>query len=638
MGALNTEQSNVEAVTALTNAPTIRKLLRVPDEDGKTNFEILKVQAIKELANGHNCEVTLRVDLAFGHEGLPVPENERYSVRTETVRRIDLKDVAEFAELELNDKQQYIGAGSTVEAVATLLGAALTEDDITVSPIKDVFWVRAKENSVGYTGQLTIAGEAAPVIKVPTSITATLSAADVNVDSAVTYTVDLLPADVNDKTYTVTADKPALVTIDTTAKTVTGKAAGVVKLTFQSVAAPTVKVEKTLNVKSLPVVKPTGIQVTNVPTEMFDGNEVSGVTVAVTPANAADKTYTVTTNDPDILTTTPDGKTITAVGVGNGTVTYTANGDPSVKQEFPISVTPPPPTQITVEGMPETLEVNGVGEGYVSIFPVNAKQEWTATSSNPDVVTVELLETRAIVKAIGTGTATITIATTELPSIKWTGEVVVPEDPNKDATYEAKVTFKPDFGATTNDFHAGYVNVGDIVNLVIRPIGLVVPQAITLTVADAGAVIELDTEHTLTPGVDLVVPMIITAADITKATSIYINIAGEHVGMSMGFYIKDPAVVPTTATFNTVPPNIPAGNVFGASVVLDVGVNEYIVREAVWSSSHPNDVDIELYSATNPLSAKISLGSGLAIDTVVKLTCVVDGITAVSGDIKIIAP
>ena len=332
MGDTNTNNSanNVDAVTALTNAATIRKLLRLPNEDGKTNFEIIQVRSISELANGHNCEVTIRVDLAFGHEGLPVPENERYSVRTETVRRIDLKDVAEFAELELNDKQQYIGAGSTVEEVATLLGAALTEDDITVSPIKDVFWVRAKDTSVGYTGMLTIAaGEEVPIIKVPTSITATLSATEVNVGSAVTYTADLLPVDAEDKSYTVVADKPALVTIDTVAKTVTGKGVGIVMLTFQSVAAPSVKVEKTLNVKSIPIIKPTGITVTGLTAPLVI-NEVRPFTATVTPANAADKNVTVQSLTPSILTVDAPSGTITAVGVGAGQLRFVASGDASV--------------------------------------------------------------------------------------------------------------------------------------------------------------------------------------------------------------------------------------------------------------------------------------------------------------------
>lgn len=194
MGDSNTNQStgNVEAVTALTNAATIRKLLRLPNEEGKTNFEILEVRSISDLPNGHNCEVTIRVDLAFGHEGLPVPENERYSVRTETVRRIDLKEVAKLAGLEINDKQQYVGSVTDVESVGALLKAKLTEDDITIAQIKDVMWVRAKPESVGFVGMLTFAEGGESGEELPTSITATLSAAEVEVGSKITGAVTSL--------------------------------------------------------------------------------------------------------------------------------------------------------------------------------------------------------------------------------------------------------------------------------------------------------------------------------------------------------------------------------------------------------------------------------------------------------------
>ena len=428
MGDTNTNNSanNVDAVTALTNAATIRKLLRLPNEDGKTNFEIIQVRSIPELSNGHNCEVTIRVDLAFGHEGLPVPENERYSVRTETVRRIDLKEVAKLAGLEINDKQQYIGSVTDVESVGALLKAKLTEDDITIAQIKDVMWVRAKPESVGFVGMLTFAEAGEPGEKLPTS-------------------------------------------------------------------------------------------------------------------------------DPAVLTVNSDGTTITAITAGNATVTYTANGDTGVKFEQAIAVS-------------------------------------------------------------------------------------VPVDPNKDASYESKVTFKSDFGTNTGEFHAGYVNVGDMVNLIIRPVDLVEPQAITLSVSNPAASIELDATHTLTPRTDLVVPMIINGTTTTDPISIYVKINDQPVGMSMGFYIKDPAVVPTTATFAAVPANIPAGESFGSSVTLDVGLNEYIVRDAVWTSTHPDDVTLTPFSITNPLSMNVQLGAGLEVGTVVKLTCVVDGITAVSNDITIIAP
>ena len=257
MGELNTNSSNnVEAVTSLTNAATIRKLLRKPGRSGKSNFEILQVRGIPELANGHNCEVTLRVDLAFGHTGLPIPENERYSKRTETVRRIDLKEVAELAGLTLNDKNQYVGTVTDVESVATLLKANIGEEDITITPIQDVFWIRAKAESVGFIGGLTVAASGAPVIVVPTSIAATLSAAQVDVGSKVTATVVVGPANAADKTYTVVSSNPAIATVNANGTEITGVAAGDVTITYTSVAAPTVKVGKVLNVKSLPVVKP----------------------------------------------------------------------------------------------------------------------------------------------------------------------------------------------------------------------------------------------------------------------------------------------------------------------------------------------------------------------------------------------
>lgn len=551
MGELNTNSSNnVEAVTSLTNAATIRKLLRKPDVNGKTNFEILQVRGIPELANGHNCEVTLRVDLAFGHTGLPIPENERYSKRTETVRRIDLKEVAELAGLTLNDKNQYVGTVTDVESVATLLKANIGEEDITIAPIQDVFWIRAKAESVGFIGGLTVAASGAPVIVVPTSIAATLSAAQVDIGSKVTATVVVDPANAADKSYTVVSSNPAIATVNANGTEITGVDGGDVTITYTSVAAPTVKVEKALYVKSLPVIKPATIEAIWGDLNTLAIGDKFTPTVTVLPADAVDKTYTLYSENTAAIDVV-NGEYV-VVGYGPTELQVIANGDTSVKSVTAVTVS-------------------------------------------------------------------------------------APVDPNKDASYESKVTFKSEFGANPGEFHAGYVNVGDMVNLIIRPVNLVEAQPVTLSLSNPNASIELDTDHTLTPGVDLVVPMIINGSTTTDPVSIYVNIGGQPVGMSMGFYIKDPAVVPTTATFASVPNNIPAGNNFGSSVTLDVGLNEYIVREAVWTSSHPDDVSFTPFSATDPLSMDVHLGEGLAVGTLVKLTCVVDGVTAVSDDITIIA-
>ncbi len=290
MGDSNTNNSanNVDAVTALTNAATIRKLLRLPNRDGKTNFEIVQVRSISELANGHNCEVTIRVDLAFGHEGLPVPENERYSVRTETVRRIDLKDVAKLAGLELNDKHQYVGAATDVAAVAGLLKANLTEDDITVSPIKDVMWVRAKPESVGFVGMLTFAEGGESGDKLPASITATLSAAEVEVGSKITGTVEVLPADAANKAFTAVTSDTTIATINVDGTEITVHPA-VTSLTFTN------------------------------PSEVLElSGEVNlGLTVDRTPSTATvgDVVYTVVETSSGVDAEITAGSTLTAIGV-----------------------------------------------------------------------------------------------------------------------------------------------------------------------------------------------------------------------------------------------------------------------------------------------------------------------------------
>ena len=634
MGDTNTNNSanNVDAVTALTNAATIRKLLRLPNEDGKTNFEIIQVRSISELSNGHNCEVTIRVDLAFGHEGLPVPENERYSVRTETVRRIDLKDVAKLAGLELNDKQQYIGAVTDVAAVAALLKANLTEDDITVSPIKDVMWVRAKPDSVGFIGMLTFAegGEVAPVEKLPTAINATLSASEVVIGEKVTATIEVLPADAANKAITVVSSDPTIATVNVDGTEITGVKEGNVTITYTSTAAPTVKAEKPLLVKPQPVVKPTGIQVTNIPTEMVEGDVVNDIVVAVTPANATDKTFTATTDDEFILRVSEDGSSLTAVGFGTGNVTYVANGDTSVKNP------PPKPTSFMIDGAPEALAFNGSAEMYIQLMPLNAVQEWEIVSSDPAIIEATPVENRCILKGVATGTATITITAVADPELIWTKEITVGEDPNKDASYQTKVTFKNEFGQNPDQFHAGYVNAGDTVNLIIRPQGLVSAQSINLSMESQDVEIEFDKEHVMAPGVDLIVPMTVKASVTDAPVSVYIKVGERIVGMSMGFYVKDPTVIPTTAVINNLPPQIPAGNEIGARTELNVAVNEYIVRNAVWSTNQPEYVTVEPWTVIDPLSVRVVIGAGTPVGSEVILACVVDGLTATSSAITII--
>ena len=148
--------------------------------------------------------------------------------------------------------------------------------------------------------------------------------------------------------------------------------------------------------------------------------------------------------------------------------------------------------------------------------------------------------------------------------------------------------------------------------------------------------IEFDKEHVMTPGVDLIVPMTVKASVTDAPVSVYVKVGERIVGMSMGFYVKDPAVIPTTAVINNLPPQIPAGNEIGARTELNVAVNEYIVRNAVWSTNQPEHVTVEPWTITDPLSVRVVIGAGTPVGSEVILTCVVDGLTATSAPITII--
>ena len=546
MGDVNTNTTNaIEAVTALANAPTIRKLLRLPDNAGKTNFEVLAVRAIPELTtNGHNCEVSIRVDLAFGMAGLPINEKERFSVRKETVRRIDLKDIAEFKKLEKNDKNQYLGTVSDVASVATLLGANIGEDDITISQVKDVKLVRAKATSLGYTGAFTVATGGAPVVKLPTAIVVTM-ADEVTVGQKVTGTVVVNPADAADKTYTVTVDKPALATVNAAGTEVTGVAAGVVKVKYVATADATVVAEKTLNVKPLPVVKPTGIEITAKDT--LNIGDVENVMIKVTPDNATVKTFTAVSSNPAVIAVSDNGQVLTTLNVGSADITYTADGDSAITVVKSISVI----------------------------------------------------------------------------------------DPNVAATYDTTLTFKDHYDR--NDHQALHINADDMLTLFIHSEGLVTSKEIVIEPTNNTITITIDSEHTLMPGVDLAIPIIVSNAvpdgsDLTLLVKD--KLTGAVVTGTISAIVHDPAVVPTSATFDRTPPQLPGGAEIGVGVTLDV--TDYIPRSVVWSATPATGVTFTPIDGA-VLNTMVKFAETISVGTQITITGTVDGVVGQSSPIEIIA-
>ena len=626
MGDSNTNQStgNVEAVTALTNAATIRKLLRLPNEEGKTNFEILEVRSISDLANGHNCEVTIRVDLAFGHEGLPVPENERYSVRTETVRRIDLKEVAKLAGLEINDKQQYVGSVTDVESVGALLKAKLTEDDITIAQIKDVMWVRAKPESVGFVGMLTFAEGGESGEKLPTSITAVPSKNELDVNETANVAVTVLPANATDKTWVANSSDTSILTINANGTVVTAVNPGTAKIYYSPTANPSAEIEVEFLVKSQPVVKPTGIRVDDVPATMLVG-DTANITYNIFPLEGNFEGSGVP-QDPTVVSV--QGNQIHALKAGRTNILFSVVGYPSIIAAIQVLVNDPPvipPTSLVAVFDKLTYTVGETFKPTVVGSPANASKLYDYISDNTDVVG----NNENGFTALAPGFAILRVRSQfDLAVITDEIEIEIVPAP----TFEAKFSF----GDTWDSPVANYANAGDILNVVVRGQDLNGSTDVTLAWAEVigvGTDISIDSPITIDPQTGYgVAPVMINSAINGETVIANVLLDGEVVTSTNTLNLYEPAVVPTTITLQYVPAEISRGN--GADLVAELDVNNYTAREVVWSTI-PADIANFIPSQENSLNVNMFVPGTVEVGTLFKVKCVVDGVETTSADIEV---
>lgn len=172
----------------------------------------------------------------------------------------------------------------------------------------------------------------------------------------------------------------------------------------------------------------------------------------------------------------------------------------------------------------------------------------------------------------------------------------------------------------------------------MKPTGLAVAKQINLEVIGAGFTFEFleSNIQTLTPDVDLVVPLAITAATASAPTlDVLVRdaLSGEVLIGTNTSTIHNPAIVVGTVTVPGTPPNFPAGQVFG--VMAQIDVTDYTIRNVSWSSNYPELVTI-IPNEFNALSAMVTLDAGLAVGTKVTLTCSVDDVAGSSADINII--
>lgn len=133
--------------------------------------------------------------------------------------------------------------------------------------------------------------------------------------------------------------------------------------------------------------------------------------VQLTGTGAFDKTFKAVSANENIARVSFEG-VITAVGTGTTTITYVANGDPTIQEVVTVAVATPAPvpgiTSITATPDAVTLAVGSTSTPVISVVGVGAvDKSWTAVSSDQTVATVS---SAGVITGIAEGTATITYA------------------------------------------------------------------------------------------------------------------------------------------------------------------------------------------------------------------------------------
>ena len=139
------------------------------------------------------------------------------------------------------------------------------------------------------------------------------------------------------------------------------------------------------------------------------GDPAVALSASVLPNDASVKTIVWTSNDPTVASVDPSGK-VYPVGVGNATITATADGGFLATRDVTVIAKNVPVTSVTLSRTSLTLAANDTKDLFASVNPSDAtNQAVTWDSDKPSVATV----VDGTVTGVSEGTAVITVTTVD---------------------------------------------------------------------------------------------------------------------------------------------------------------------------------------------------------------------------------
>lgn len=157
-------------------------------------------------------------------------------------------------------------------------------------------------------------------------------------------------------------------------------------------------------------------------TATLKATETVQLSGSVLPANASNKDLVWTTSDEHIATVSESGL-VTAVAVGEVTITATSQSTPDISATCRVSVVPTPVASITLSQTSVSLKATETVRLTATVAPETATvKDVTWTSDNPKVATVD---ENGVITAVDVGEAVITATATDGSGVFNTVEVQV---------------------------------------------------------------------------------------------------------------------------------------------------------------------------------------------------------------------
>ncbi|MDD6928748.1 MAG: Ig-like domain-containing protein [Porphyromonas sp.] len=176
-------------------------------------------------------------------------------------------------------------------------------------------------------------------------------------------------------------------------------------------------------------------------TATLKATETVQLSGSILPANASNKNLVWTTSDENIATVSESGL-VTAVAVGEVTITATSQSTPDISATCRVSVVPTPVASITLSQTSVSLKATETVSLTATVAPETATiKDVTWTSDNPKVATVD---ENGVITAVTAGEAVITATATDGSGVKATCSVSVIATLAEGVTIETpdKTTFK----------------------------------------------------------------------------------------------------------------------------------------------------------------------------------------------------